>query len=70
MVCTDGLKIERGCVQTVACKGACFAFNTDELCCRGEFGSPETCPPSEYSETFKASSFRPGSVMFHALHNS
>ncbi|RLN33094.1 hypothetical protein C2845_PM03G26500 [Panicum miliaceum] len=27
---------------TVGCRSACGAFNTDEFCCRGEFGSPDS----------------------------
>ncbi|PAN10631.1 hypothetical protein PAHAL_2G106900 [Panicum hallii] len=39
---------------TVGCRSACGAFNTDEFCCRGEFGSPDRCRPSRYSQFFKA----------------
>jgi len=38
---------------TVGCKSACVAFNTDEYCCRGRYGSPGTCKPSRYSQYFK-----------------
>ncbi|XP_042432660.1 thaumatin-like protein 1b [Zingiber officinale] len=37
----------------VGCKSACLAFNTDEYCCRGAFGGPDTCKPSNYSMIFK-----------------
>ncbi|OVA19848.1 Thaumatin [Macleaya cordata] len=37
----------------VACKSACEAFRKDEYCCSGEFGNPNTCKPSSYSEIFK-----------------
>ena len=40
--------------STVGCRSACGAFNTDELCCRGEYGSPDRCRPSSYSQFFKA----------------
>ncbi|XP_008224274.1 PREDICTED: osmotin-like protein [Prunus mume] len=37
----------------VACKSACEAFRTDELCCRNQYNSPQTCRASSYSEFFK-----------------
>ena len=37
----------------VACKSACLAFNTDRYCCRGDYGTPDKCPPFSYSEAFK-----------------
>ncbi|EYU26189.1 hypothetical protein MIMGU_mgv1a023542mg [Erythranthe guttata] len=37
-----------------ACRSACGAFGTPEYCCKGEYGSPATCRPSEYSEMFKS----------------
>ncbi|MQM15655.1 hypothetical protein Taro_048601 [Colocasia esculenta] len=39
--------------QVVGCKSACLAFNTDRDCCRGQFGTPDTCPPTDYSKVFK-----------------
>ncbi|XP_057816117.1 pathogenesis-related thaumatin-like protein 3.5, partial [Cryptomeria japonica] len=39
--------------RVVACKSACEAFGSPEYCCTGEFGSPQTCGPSAYSQTFK-----------------
>lgn len=40
--------------KIIACRSACNYFNNDEYCCRGAFGSAETCKPSNYSKTFKA----------------
>ncbi|XP_020083905.1 thaumatin-like protein 1 [Ananas comosus] len=37
----------------IGCKSACLAFNTDQYCCRGAFGSPSTCKPTNYSQFFK-----------------
>ncbi|OAY69001.1 Thaumatin-like protein 1, partial [Ananas comosus] len=37
-----------------ACRSACEAFGTPEYCCSGEFGSPDTCRPSVYSQMFKS----------------
>ena len=39
--------------SVVACKSACLAFNQPQYCCTGDFGSPDTCPPTEYSKIFK-----------------
>ena len=39
--------------KTVACLSACEKFSTDETCCRGAYNTPETCPPTSYSQVFK-----------------
>uniref|UniRef100_A0A8R1DZE5 Thaumatin-like protein n=1 Tax=Caenorhabditis japonica TaxID=281687 RepID=A0A8R1DZE5_CAEJA len=39
--------------NTVACKSACLAYNTDEYCCRGEFGTPDKCHRSAVAQQFK-----------------
>ncbi|GAV80662.1 Thaumatin domain-containing protein, partial [Cephalotus follicularis] len=39
--------------SVVACKSACAAFNLPEFCCTGDHATPETCPPTHYSEMFK-----------------
>lgn len=38
----------------VGCRSACDAFKTDEYCCSGNNNTPQSCPPSPYSKTFKA----------------
>ncbi|KAG0616503.1 hypothetical protein M758_5G120600 [Ceratodon purpureus] len=38
----------------IGCKSACAAFDTPEYCCTGAYGSPTTCPATEYSNAFKA----------------
>ncbi|RRT84090.1 hypothetical protein B296_00009674, partial [Ensete ventricosum] len=38
---------------SVACKSACEAFGSPQYCCSGEFGNPNTCKPSSYSQFFK-----------------
>ncbi|KAL2932427.1 hypothetical protein RDABS01_023818 [Bienertia sinuspersici] len=40
--------------KVVACNSACQVFNEPQYCCTGDFGSPNTCNPSEYSKLFKA----------------
>ncbi|XP_062223368.1 pathogenesis-related thaumatin-like protein 3.5 [Phragmites australis] len=37
----------------VACKSACEAFGSAQYCCSGEYGNPNTCKPSAYSQFFK-----------------
>ncbi|XP_006660895.2 thaumatin-like protein 1 [Oryza brachyantha] len=40
--------------QGQACRSACEAFGTPEYCCSGQYGNPDTCHPSVYSQVFKA----------------
>ncbi|XP_022145296.1 thaumatin-like protein 1b, partial [Momordica charantia] len=40
--------------RSVACKSACEAFGEAQYCCSGEYGNPNTCRPTSYSELFKA----------------
>uniref|UniRef100_A0A7N0TPQ4 Thaumatin-like protein n=1 Tax=Kalanchoe fedtschenkoi TaxID=63787 RepID=A0A7N0TPQ4_KALFE len=51
--CPKELQVVAG-GSVVACKSACEAFNTAEYCCTGEHSTPQTCPPTRYSEVFKA----------------
>ncbi|KAF2286432.1 hypothetical protein GH714_016890 [Hevea brasiliensis] len=39
--------------QVVACKSACLAFGKPEYCCTGDYSSPQTCKPTNYSKVFK-----------------
>lgn len=43
---------------TVACDSACEMFNQDMYCCRGAYGTPQTCKPStwpvNYAQIFKS----------------
>lgn len=39
--------------KTIGCRSACDVFNTDEYCCRGNYGNPSTCKPTFYSKKFK-----------------
>ncbi|PSN48793.1 hypothetical protein C0J52_07039 [Blattella germanica] len=41
--CPNGLRVKNGAGQTVACKSSCLAYNTDQYCCRGSYGTPQTC---------------------------
>uniref|UniRef100_A0A7N0SVZ5 Thaumatin-like protein n=1 Tax=Kalanchoe fedtschenkoi TaxID=63787 RepID=A0A7N0SVZ5_KALFE len=51
-ICPGELRVWSG-GRVVGCKSACMAFNTDWDCCRGAFGSPDTCKPTRYSRIFK-----------------
>ncbi|MGZ3420149.1 MAG: thaumatin family protein, partial [Polyangiales bacterium] len=51
--CPTELQVKDG-THVIACLSACEKFGTDEYCCRGAYGKPETCPPTTYSKTFKA----------------
>ncbi|PUZ69365.1 hypothetical protein GQ55_2G102400 [Panicum hallii var. hallii] len=51
--CPQELALRAADGGTVGCKSACLAFDTDEHCCRGEYGTPGRCRPSRYSEFFK-----------------
>ncbi|XP_047170778.1 pathogenesis-related thaumatin-like protein 3.5 [Vigna umbellata] len=39
--------------QSVACRSACEAFGSPQYCCKGAYGSPNTCKPTAYSRIFK-----------------
>ncbi|EPS60609.1 hypothetical protein M569_14195, partial [Genlisea aurea] len=54
-VCPVGLQVRSRDTKTVvACKSACFAFNSPRYCCTGSYGSPQSCKPTAYSRIFKA----------------
>ncbi|MBI4512420.1 MAG: thaumatin family protein [Deltaproteobacteria bacterium] len=52
--CPSDLQKKDALGRVVGCFSACEKFNTDQYCCRGAYGSPETCPPTTYSQVFKA----------------
>ncbi|KAI7738337.1 hypothetical protein M8C21_005370 [Ambrosia artemisiifolia] len=51
--CPPELAVKDGSGGTIGCKSACVAFNKPEYCCTGDHGTPETCPPTNYSMFFK-----------------
>ncbi|KAL5706482.1 Thaumatin-like protein 1 [Ranunculus cassubicifolius] len=51
--CPTELKVAGLDGSDVACKSACEAFGEAQYCCSGEFGNPNTCKPSTYSQFFK-----------------
>ena len=57
-ICPGELVVRNGEGYNIACNSACLAFNTDEYCCRGDHGTPETCRssdwPVDYPSFFKS----------------
>lgn len=53
-ICPASLQVKKNGV-VVGCKSACLAFNKPEYCCTGDYGTPDTCKPSNYSRVFKSS---------------
>lgn len=53
--CPAALRVARSSRSrsVVACKSACEAFGDPRFCCSEGYNTPETCPPTEYSEYFK-----------------
>ncbi|KAJ0028653.1 hypothetical protein Pint_35758 [Pistacia integerrima] len=52
-VCPSELAVQGSDGSVIACKSACLAFNQPQYCCTGDFGSPDKCGPTSYSEIFK-----------------
>ncbi|KAL3754031.1 hypothetical protein ACJRO7_001297 [Eucalyptus globulus] len=52
-VCPPELAVKGSDGSVVACKSACLAFNEPQYCCTGEYGTPDKCPPTNYSKIFK-----------------
>ncbi|XVE68527.1 hypothetical protein DITRI_Ditri09bG0075100 [Diplodiscus trichospermus] len=53
-VCPQELQVKVSDGSVVACKSACLAFNQPQYCCTGAFSTPQTCPPTSYSNIFKS----------------
>ena len=51
-ICPDDLK-ETVDGKVVGCRTPCSDFVNNFFCCRNEFGSLETCLPSNYTTVFK-----------------
>ncbi|XP_021657667.2 thaumatin-like protein 1b [Hevea brasiliensis] len=52
-VCPTQLAVKGSDGSIIACKSACEEFNQPEYCCTGNFNTPETCKPTNYSMIFK-----------------
>ncbi|KAE8692508.1 Thaumatin-like protein 1 [Hibiscus syriacus] len=53
-VCPPELQVKGADGGAVGCKSACLAFNQPQYCCTGDFGTPRTCSPTNYSNVFKS----------------
>ncbi|XP_075660731.1 thaumatin-like protein 1 [Castanea sativa] len=51
--CPAELQVKGSDGSVIACKSACTAFNEPQYCCTGAYGTPETCPPTNYSQIFE-----------------
>nr|XP_043611464.1 thaumatin-like protein 1b [Erigeron canadensis] len=51
--CPPELVVKDGAGRTVGCKSACEAFHQPQYCCTDDHNTPETCPPTNYSEFYK-----------------
>ncbi|WOH07827.1 hypothetical protein DCAR_0727261 [Daucus carota subsp. sativus] len=51
--CPGDLAVKDQSGGTIGCKSACVAFNQPQYCCTGDHGTPDTCPPTDYSKYFK-----------------
>ncbi|KAH8520590.1 hypothetical protein H0E87_001873 [Populus deltoides] len=52
-VCDPRLAVKGADGTVIACKSACLAFNQPQYCCTGDHNTADTCPPTQYSMTFK-----------------
>ncbi|KAF5468912.1 hypothetical protein F2P56_013020, partial [Juglans regia] len=53
LVCPEVLQLKAADGSVIACKSACLAFNQPQYCCTGNFNTPQTCPPTNYSMIFE-----------------
>jgi hypothetical protein len=51
--CPAELQVKASDGSVIGCKTACIAFNQPQYCCTGNYSTPETCPPTNYSKFFK-----------------
>lgn len=52
-VCPPNFAVKDSGGNVIACKSACLALNQPQYCCTGSFGTPDNCPPTDYSKIFK-----------------
>ncbi|GKV46352.1 hypothetical protein SLEP1_g53337 [Rubroshorea leprosula] len=52
-VCPSELALKGFDGSIIGCKSACVVFNQPQYCCTGEYNSPATCKPTNYSMIFK-----------------
>ncbi|CAL2272090.1 unnamed protein product [Prunus armeniaca] len=51
-VCPSDLQKKGSDGSVVACLSACVKFNQPQYCCTPPQNTPETCPPTNYSQIF------------------
>ncbi|KAF2289847.1 hypothetical protein GH714_038893 [Hevea brasiliensis] len=52
-VCPPELAVKGADGSVIACKSACLAFDQSQYCCTDQYGTPDKCPPTNYSIIFK-----------------
>lgn len=52
--CPQELRKTNGAGRVVGCYSACERFGTDQYCCRGAYGTPDTCKPAEWPVNYAA----------------
>jgi len=52
-ICPPELQVTNSSGEVIACMSACMRFGEDQFCCTGNYSTPQTCPPTSYSEIFK-----------------
>jgi Thaumatin family len=52
-MCAADRRLAGASGRAAGCLSACAKFNTDDVCCRAAFGTPQTCPPFDASRAFK-----------------
>ncbi|KAF8666210.1 hypothetical protein HU200_053740 [Digitaria exilis] len=54
-MCPADLRVVSGAGgAVVACRSACNAYGSARYCCTGQYGTPATCGPTNYSQVFKS----------------
>lgn len=52
--CPPELVVRNAKGEIIACQSACLRFNTDQYCCRGIYGTSQTCIPSQWPVNYVA----------------
>ncbi|CBI30176.3 hypothetical protein VitviT2T_012665 [Vitis vinifera] len=52
--CPSDLAMKGSDGSVIGCKSACLVFNQPQYCCTGQYATPETCLPTDYSRFFKS----------------
>ncbi|HYS39694.1 MAG TPA: thaumatin family protein [Pseudonocardiaceae bacterium] len=52
--CPPALQKVDNAGHVIGCMSACIAFRTDQFCCSGAFGTPQTCIPTQWPVNYAA----------------